>query len=217
MLHDAPRKNQKLQRRWEIVARDTTKAAEVMRCICAARPARFALCVVHAGDGRRPDIEAAYKALGMRYIIHEPIFVRKILPVSRSSAPAGVSVARVKDLATARRIARAARRGQIREQDLADNSADHRLYAALVGESPVGWVSSIRTHPNAAWVANLYVQAEHRRRGIGAALMCGMLRDDAARGIRHSVLTASQAGAALYRTLKYHQAGTLQVFVPRRS
>lgn len=216
VLHDEPRKNPKDQRRWEIVALAHTPPAQVMRRVRALRPQRFALCVVHDGEGRRSDVEAAYKSLGFRYMIHEPLFVRALPPAPRATVPEGVIVQRVRDAATAQRVAKTARTGQIRLEDVDDDAAARRLFAALDGRNVVGWVSSIRTHKTAAWVCNLHVVDSHRRRGIGRALMSLLLRDDVARGIRHSVLSASHAGTGLYRKLKYRQVGTLQVFVPRR-
>src|SRR5687768_17519448 len=95
LVRDAPRKNPRLERRREYVALDTTKPAEVARLIRNGGTDGFALCVIHEGEGRRGDIEEAYKALGFRYIIHEPIFVRRLPPVPRGRTP--LPVARVVD------------------------------------------------------------------------------------------------------------------------
>jgi predicted acetyltransferase len=61
----------------------------------------------------------------------------------------------------------------------------------------------------------MYVEATHRRRGIGQALLCHMLRDDRTRGSKCSVLTASHAGALLYPRVGYERIGTLFMFAPR--
>jgi predicted acetyltransferase len=62
----------------------------------------------------------------------------------------------------------------------------------------------------------MYVNASHRRRGIGRALLSRMLRDDRARGSKCSVLTASRTGALLYPHVGYERIGTLYMFAPRR-
>lgn len=214
IMQDAPRKSAKQHlRRREVIAlgADPAKVAKVAR---AARDDRYVICAFHDGQGRREELEEAYKRLGFRYIIHEPMFVRKLPPAPRGRTP--MPVKRVTDVATARLIAKAARRRQIDEKDLADDDASVRLFAAKADGEPVGWVSSIRTRPDASWVSNLYVDPAHRKLGVGASLMRCMLRDDLSRGIHWSVLLASQAGARLYRKLGYDQIATLQMFTPRR-
>lgn len=84
------------------------------------------------------------------------------------------------------------------------------------GDTPVGWVCSNRVKAEWAWVANLYVNKAYRHRGIGRALMLAMLRADARRGVRHSVLTASAVGALLYRKIGYEQVRLLQMFMPKK-
>jgi predicted acetyltransferase len=68
----------------------------------------------------------------------------------------------------------------------------------------------------ATWCADMHVNASHRRRGIGQALLCRMLRDDRARGSKCSVLTASHTGALLYPRVGYERIGMLLLFAPRR-
>ena len=68
-----------------------------------------------------------------------------------------------------------------------------------------------------AGVTAVSVLPSHRRRGIGRALLCRMLRDDRARSSRCSVLTASHTGALLYPRVGYERIGTLLMFAPRRA
>jgi len=63
----------------------------------------------------------------------------------------------------------------------------------------------------------MHVEPSHRRRGIGRAMLCHMLRDDRARGAKCSVLTASHTGALLYPLVGYGRIGTLFMFVPKRT
>ena len=94
--------------------------------------------------------------------------------------------------------------------------APFRQYVALDGEEIVGRVRSVDA-VRATWCADMYVNASHRRRGIGQALLRRMLRDDRGRGSKCSVLTASHTGALLYPHVGYERIGTLLMFAPRRA
>ncbi len=96
-----------------------------------------------------------------------------------------------------------------------ENDAPFRQYVALDGQEIVGRVRSVDA-VEATWCADMYVNAPYRRRGIGRALLCRMLRDDRARGAKCSVLTASHVGALLYPRMGYERIGTLLLFAPRK-
>ena len=66
----------------------------------------------------------------------------------------------------------------------------------------VGWVQSIVVD-SATWCSNMHVAPAARRRGIGRALMCRMLRDDRLNGSELAVLTATHTGALLYASIGY--------------
>jgi predicted acetyltransferase len=87
---------------------------------------------------------------------------------------------------------------------------------ALDGEEIVGRVRSVDA-VGATWCADMHVNPSHRRRGIGQALLCRMLRDDRTRGSKCSVLTASHTGALLYPRVGYERIGTLLVIARRRA
>jgi GNAT superfamily N-acetyltransferase len=74
----------------------------------------------------------------------------------------------------------------------------------------------VRAEGGCNWVANLFVHADYRRRGIGKSLMSVMLDEDASYGVEHSILLASKTGALLYPHLGYEQHGLLLVFYPPR-
>ena len=98
---------------------------------------------------------------------------------------------------------------------LLGNDAPFRRYVALKGDI-VGRVRSVDA-AGATYCADMYVNASHRRRGIGQALLGRMLRDDRARGSKCSVLTASLTGCtAVSALLATQRIGTLFMFVPRR-
>src|SRR5205823_1132546 len=106
---------------------------------------------------------------------------------------------------------------QILPEHLSEEDRVCRLYAAFQNDKPIGWVRSIRTHPDCAWVSNMFVNPEHRRKGIGRTLLSAMLDDDAHFGVRWSVLLSSLTGAMLYPHLGYHEQGMLLLFSPVRS
>ncbi len=187
---------------------------EVAAVVRARVPEWHFVCHVHSPEDPFEPIRAGYKALGYRAVATEWVFDHALAEV-----PAFVSdppVRRVRSLADALFL-RTANRGRalIRPQDVLANDAPQRLFAVYDAEGAYGWVSSVPIGEQ-AWVANLYVPSEHRCRGFGRALMAEAMRDDRARGVRRSVLTASSDGARLYPHLGYVQIGTMQVFCPVR-
>ena len=67
-----------------------------------------------------------------------------------------------------------------------------------------------------AWIGMVLVHPEFRRRGIGGAMLCRMLRDDRSGGAKAGVLLSSHAGAKLYPIVGYEQIATLYLFTPRK-
>jgi GNAT superfamily N-acetyltransferase len=91
----------------------------------------------------------------------------------------------------------------------------YRQYLAFEENRLVGWVRSVETkHGN--WCSSLFVIASHRRRGIGTALLCRMLRDDRAFKVPQSVLLSSHTGALLYPGIGYERLGMLYIFAPKK-
>ena len=153
-----------------------------------------------------------FKALGYRLGTTEPLMIHSLRRIPRVAAPAAVVIERVRSAEMAQRLARAARRRQIVVDHLHENSP-HRQYVALVDDVLVGWVGSIVVG-DATWCQNMYVSPEYRRRGIGGAMLCRMLRDDRSHGATLAVLLASHTGAKLYPVVGYRQIGTLLLFTP---
>ncbi len=91
-----------------------------------------------------------------------------------------------------------------------------RVYAAMSGDKPVGWVRSIRAGRR-TWCGSMGVLPSFRRRGIAKAMMSRMLMEDRATGSTAAVLLASHAGALLYPMLGYTRLGTLRLFIPPRT
>jgi len=208
VMRDRPLR--KTGRAQEIIALDLP-AEVAVRAIREYQPKRWFLCVIHPLSTPLLAVRAEYKQHQLRAMHSEPFFVRKTAGVSPIAAPWPVE--RVRDIDRMERIHTAARRRQILPAHLTDH-APIRMFAAFDGDQPVGWVKSVDAGTGLAWVSNLWVHPDSRRRGLGAALMTTMLADDAQRGITTSVLLASTAGASLYRTLGYDEIGVLQMMSP---
>jgi GNAT superfamily N-acetyltransferase len=180
--------------------------------------ARGHYCVCAIRTSAEPDapLRAAYKALGYRLICTEPFMAHRLRRVPKLPEPC--PVARVDSAELADRLAKAARARQVLPHHLADASPLWQ-YAALDGQRPVGWVRSIvvdtATGP-AAWVSNVFVEPDYRRRGIGRSMLARMLRDDRRRGATRSVLLSSHTGAMLYPRVGYEPLGELLCYTPRR-
>lgn len=186
----------------------------VMGAIAAQQKTRYFLCVLIDDDTDLPRTVAVYKAYGHRFLGKEPLFV---LDTSQMIPFETIPVRRIVTAEEAAAVGKAARSRQLLPEHLGEGDRLCRLYAAFEGDLPIGWVRSVRTHPDGAWVAGMFVDAAYRRRGIGRSLLSGMLADDARFGIRWSVLLASATGALLYPHLGYRRQGLLLLFTPAKS
>jgi GNAT superfamily N-acetyltransferase len=209
VMRDAPRRNSRDYRMEEWIAHGIG-AAEADAIARRHARERFALSVI-LGEGE-PDqpMRSAYKALGYRLLRTEGFFVHSLKQISELPSP--LRIARVSTPDLAARLGKATRSRPI-PHDLLGKEAPFRQYVALDGEEIVGRVRSVDA-VGATWCADMHVSASHRRRGIGKALLCRMLREDRALGSKCSVLTASHAGALLYPRVGYDRIGTLFLFAP---
>jgi ribosomal protein S18 acetylase RimI-like enzyme len=184
---------------------------EALREIHSYGPPKHLLCaIIGSGDN---EAKAAYKAGGYRMLGSEDLFVRDLRqPIAAWDA----DVRRIETQEDADLLTRAAGRRQILTDHISGDQV--RSYAAFGSGQVVGWVRSIHLQPDAAWVSNLQVRPEfRRRRGLATALMSRRLRDDARHGAKWSVLLASHAGSLLYPKLGYERLGVLLMFSPVRS
>lgn len=208
-LHDAPRRSGD-PRREEIIAHDLPPE-EVAALAARHAAGRYTLCcLLRTGE---PDdaLRGGFRELGFRLMVTEDLFVHSLEPLP----PRGgvLPVERVRSPELAARLAKAARRSQIRPADLQAEPPPQRQYVALDGEEPVGWVGSVVTG-DTCWCTNMYVRPEYRRRGLARALLAEMLADDRAGGARGNVLLSSHTGSKLYPTVGYDLLGRLYAFVP---
>ena len=209
VMRDAPRKNPRDYRKEEWIAYhvDPKRVDAVARCHSRGR--FFVGVMVETGASDEPT-RTAYRALGYRLLATEGFFVQPLQRIPKVPLPSSIERVRTPELAS--RLAQATRSRPMLPS-LFGNDAPLRQYVALAGEDIVGRVLSVDA-VGATWCADMYVDPRYRRRGIGRALLCRMLRDDRARGATCSVLTASHAGALLYPRVGYARIGTLLLFAP---
>ncbi len=212
VMRDAPRRNPRDYRKEEWIAH-RVNTSEVDAIARRETRGRFFVCaIVGQGESDEPT-RSAYKSLGYRLLATEGVFVHRLKRIPKSPSPMPIERVRTSDLAA--RLGKATRTRPIAENLFADD-APFRQYVALDGEEIVGRVRSVDA-VGATWCADMHVNTSHRRRGIGQALLCRMLRDDRALGSQCSVLTASHTGALLYPRVGYAQIATLLLFAPRRT
>jgi len=212
VMRDAPRKNPRDYRKEEWIAHNVD-AREVDAIARRQTRGRFFVCsIIGEGESDEPT-RSAYKALGYRLLATEGFFVQRLKQIPKPPSP--VPIKRVRTPGLAAQLGKATRSRPIANALLGDD-APFRQYVAFDEEEIVGWVRSVDA-VGATWCADMHVKDSHRRRGIGQALLCRMLRDDRARGSKCSVLTASHTGALLYPRVGYERIGTLFLFVPRKA
>lgn len=211
MRNDPPRPRDPRNEEIISVGVDPATTLAVVRQYAAKK---FALCVLHGINEPEATLIAAYKAGGFRLNHREAMMVMRIEELRPLDQP--VEIRRVTTEAEAAAVAKAARSRQILPDQFGDD-APLRLYAAWDQDEVVGWVRSIAGPHKAAWVSNMFVRLDHRRKGIGSALMTRLLEGDSERGIAWSVLLASNAGAQLYPHIGYRKIGQLLIFTPRKS
>jgi GNAT superfamily N-acetyltransferase len=183
---------------------------EAVNAVREYGPTRYMLCAIEEMAADHDRLKQAYKDLGYRHLRREPLFVRSLAEPIESPDPSVYVRVRTPEVAGLIEAVTRRKRRIFEEDD-----APLRHYAAIVGGEAVGWVQSIRCG-DSAWVANMYVVPEHRRKGIARSLMQAMMADDRRLGIRHSVLLASTAGSKLYPIVGYEQIGLLQAFFPKK-
>ena len=181
---------------------------------CRSTGARggYSVCAIHATHESDRPLRDRFKALGYRLGGTEPFMIHRLRRIPRVTAPAVIR--RVRTEALADRLAKASRSRQILPDHLGEDTPQ-RQYVAMAGGELVGWVGSIAVG-DATWCQNMYVAPAYRRRGIGSAMLCRLLRDDRAAGMVLAVLLASHTGAKLYASVGYVQIGTLLFFTPSR-
>lgn len=210
-LRDAPRKRAADYRAEEWVACRVEPSA-VDRLARRHTRGRFCVCAILGNGESDLPLRTAYKALGYRLMVGEPIMVHPLKKMPRVTSAA--TIHRVRTQAEADALAQVARARQILPEHLSTETP-LRSYIAMMDGRIVGWVRSIVCEAG-NWCSNMFVLPKYRRRHIGSALLAEMLREDLTHGAKRAVLTASHAGAKLYASLGYGQIGTLYLFRPKK-
>ena len=210
VVRDAPRKGGRY-RREEWISHGIDPA-EIDRVARKYTRGHFAGCAICSREESDAGIREGFKELNYRLNATEAVMVHGLKRIPRAAVP--LAIERVRTSKMADRLNKAARARQILPEYL-EKDSPLRQYVALENRQPVGWVRSIEVN-GATWCSNLFVAPDSRRRGIGRALMCRMLRDDRSNGSELAVLTASHIGAMLYPTIGYKQIGTLLFYTPKK-
>ncbi|MDE2999918.1 MAG: GNAT family N-acetyltransferase [Gemmatimonadota bacterium] len=210
VVRDAPRKRGKY-RREEWIAHGVD-AEEIHRTAMKNTRGQFGICAICATGESDAGMRADFKALNYRLNSTEPVMVHRLRRIPRLADP--LPIERVLTAETADVLNRTTRIRQILPEHLSPD-APLRQYVALENDAPVGWVQSIEVDAS-TWCSNMHVAPAARRRGIGRALMCRMLRDDRSHGSQLAVLTATHTGALLYSAVGYVQIGTLLFYTPKK-
>jgi GNAT superfamily N-acetyltransferase len=210
LLRDA--ETRKENRRQEAVVFDVEPAA-AHRTITESSEADnpFVCAIRRLSDSEQPIVDG-WKALGYRLLGREALMFKPLNEVPRFEGP--FPVRRIESWEEAQVLNKAAGSRQILPENIGKDAL--RLYGAWEGAKPVGWVRSISCGED-AWVSNMYVRSEYRRRGIGRSLMSAMLFDDRRLGFENSVLLASVAGSKLYPCLGYEKIGELALLCPPKA
>src|SRR5581483_5189515 len=210
-LRDGPRKSSEDYRREEWIACGVP-AAEVDATVRKQARGRFCICAIRAIDEPDESIRSEYRSLGYRLGGTESLMMHRMQRIPNLRGPCPVQRVLTPELAD--QVAKASGRRQALTEHLTAD-APQRLYAVVADGRPVGWLKSI-TAGDCTWVANVFVHPKFRRRGIGKAMLCKMLRDDRAHGSKRSYLLASHAGALLYPNVGYETLGQLLLYTPVR-
>ncbi|MDE2888952.1 MAG: GNAT family N-acetyltransferase [Gemmatimonadota bacterium] len=210
VVRDAPRKRG-TYRREEWIAHGVG-AEEIHRVALENTRGQFGICAICAEGESDAGMRADFKALNYRLNSTEPVMVHRLRRIPRLTDP--LPIERILTAEMADRLNKTTRTRQILPEHLFSD-APLRQYVALENDEPVGWVQSIEVDAS-TWCSNMHVAPAARRRGIGRALMCRMLRDDRSHGSQLAVLTATHTGALLYSSIGYVQIGTLLFYTPKK-
>ncbi len=193
---------------------------------------RYFVGAVLENNGDEAGLRREYKLLGYRLLATEPLMVHSLKRIPRAACSPRMSTLRIERVTTremAQRFAAASNMRLMTAEQLEDAKA-LRQYVAIIQAEIVGWVRSVQVtnstdcNPgpdnssagDSAWVANMMVLPDYRRRGIGKTMLAKLLRDDRRFSVRQSVLLASHSGALLYPQLGYQQLGKLFIYSPSK-
>lgn len=116
------------------------------------------------------------------------------------------------DLSVDMKVVEKSSRLYYQEALASDNHTAFLVYNAddnVIGASAVSYYQVMPTYHNPsgkkAYIMNMYVAPEHRRKGIATKLLDLLIADSKERGIDHITLEATQIGRKLYENYGFYQ------------
>lgn len=164
------------------------------------------VCEIHSDASDFDRIRAEYKALGYRAVSTEWLFVHDLMEL-----PTANPIYQVVPIFSAVDLDGIPQAAYQKRRLLPGTT----MFSVHTESLDLGWVTHVPVGTD-SWVSDLWVQPEHRGRGIGRALMTSLLHHAKSRGDESSILLASSDGAQLYPKLGYQQIAILQLFCPAK-
>ena len=197
----------------EIVMPAETEAAHIIDQLHSYQPVTSdAVCVLRNPAYKSQMVVSAMKANGFRFLRTEPLMSRETSsPISTQTAH---QIQRATNAAQAELVRKLSRQRLLTPGDLEGTHPSIRLYFCEYQGKAIAYTRSVRHKSSAAYVGGMYTAPAFRRQGIGTALLAHMLADEHNAGTHVSVLLASKAGEALYRSVGYSTIGKLLMFSP---
>ncbi len=158
-----------------------------------------------------PGLRASYEQAGYVCTVTEFLMVLDLTHLPAEAHPHHVEIARLGDIERLN-TADPEPRTWVWPQTIAHPGVRH--YFIWQDDRVAARAFSWRCDTNTSYVSHLFTDPQHRRRGLGRALMLQLLRDCAAQGDRWSVLVSSEEGYPLYRRLAYETLGRILIFEP---
>lgn len=155
-------------------------------------------------------------AQGMRHMYDSPGMTCDLTSLSTGAVPAGVSIEEVADLTHWLPVFLTGFERPPHERELwrtayAQCEPIWTHFVAFVDEQPVA-TTSLLVRGELAGVYHVVTLAEHRGRGIGAAITRHALQHARDAGARVAALQASKLGFPVYRSVGFENACTLRMF-----
>jgi GNAT superfamily N-acetyltransferase len=173
--------------------------------------------VLYFRDALTPTLADACARAGLVEHWQPPIMVLDPVPASEPTPPAGVAITTI-DGATLEDYASTLAAGFGMPPELGALVANEKLlesgyigFLATIGGEPVA-TSGVFVSDRTAGVYTVSTRAEHRGRGIGAAITWAAVRAGAAAGATHAILQSSQDGEPVYRRMGFVTADRYRQF-----
>jgi GNAT superfamily N-acetyltransferase len=89
-------------------------------------------------------------------------------------------------------------------------------FGVYLGEEQVGFARAVTDHATFVWIADVYIEAEHRGHGLGKRLVAAMLDHPDLQGLRRWMLATADAHG-LYRQFGFAGLTGPERFMARES